>query len=434
MISQLAFILLLILGTGWFVRNVRKIRKNIGLGRPVNRSDRKAARWKTMARVALGQSKMVRRRAVAGIMHILIYVGFVIINLEVLEIVLDGVLGTHRLFGTLAPGLYAVLIASFEYLAVGVILACLVFLLRRNVLRLKRFSGIEMTAWPKSDANFILVAEILLMAAFLTMNGADYVLQLMGTEGYIRAGAYPVSSHLMLLLPGSEAGLIQVERFCWWFHITGIFIFLNYIPYSKHFHIFLSFPNTWYAKLEPKGKFTNMNEVTQEVKAMLDPSFTPESATPPERFGARDVQDLSWVNLMNAYACTECGRCTAVCPANLTGKLLSPRKIMMDTRDRLEEVGRNKNRHGADYDDGKSLFDYISTEELWACTTCNACVEACPVLIDPLEIILELRRSLVMEESKSPQGWSAMFNHIEHNAAPWQFSPADRLNWAKTNT
>src|SRR5690606_15036852 len=400
MISQLAFILLLILGTGWFVRNVRKIRKNIGLGRPVNRSDRKAARWKTMARVALGQSKMVRRRAVAGIMHILIYVGFVIINLEVLEIVLDGVLGTHRLFGTLAPGLYAVLIASFEYLAVGVILACLVFLLRRNVLRLKRFSGIEMTAWPKSDANFILVAEILLMAAFLTMNGADYVLQLMGTEGYIRAGAYPVSSHLMLLLPGSEAGLIQVERFCWWFHITGIFIFLNYIPYSKHFHIFLSFPNTWYAKLEPKGKFTNMNEVTQEVKAMLDPSFTPESATPPERFGARDVQDLSWVNLMNAYACTECGRCTAVCPANLTGKLLSPRKIMMDTRDRLEEVGRNKNRHGADYDDGKSLFDYISTEELWACTTCNACVEACPVLIDPLEIILELRRSLVMEESK----------------------------------
>lgn len=434
MTSQLIFILLLILGIGWFTRNVRKIRQNIALGRPANRSDRKAERWQVMARVALGQSKMVKRKPVAGLMHILIYVGFVIINIEVLEIIVDGVFGTHRIFGTLAPGLYNALIAAFEYLAVGVILACVVFLARRNLLKIRRFSGTEMTSWPKSDANFILIAEILLMAAFLTMNGADYVLQLMGTEGYVRAGSFPVSSKLMLLLPGTETGLIYVERFCWWFHIIGILLFLNYIPYSKHFHIFLSFPNAWHARLEPKGKFGNMKEVTQEVKAMLDPSFTPASETPPDRFGARDVQDLSWINLMNAYACTECGRCTAVCPANITGKLLSPRKIMMDTRDRLEEVGRNKRKYGGDHDDGKTLLhDYITTEELWACTTCNACVEACPVLIDPLEIILELRKSLVMEDSKSPPGWTAMFNHIENNAAPWQFSPADRLKWADSS-
>ncbi|QEC53921.1 4Fe-4S dicluster protein [Anseongella ginsenosidimutans] len=432
MTGQLIFILLLIAGVGWFVRNVRKIRRNIRLGRPVNRSDRKATRWKVMSKVALGQSKMTRR-PVAGIMHILIYAGFIIINIEVLEIIIDGIFGTHRIFGTLAPGLYALLIASFEYLALGVILACVVFLARRNILRLRRFSGVEMTAWPKSDANFILIAEILLMSAFLTMNGADYVLQLMGSETYVRAGAFPVSSQLMLLLPGTTEGLIFVERFCWWFHIIGILAFLNYIPYSKHFHIFLSFPNTWYANLEPRGRFTNMEAVTQEVKALLDPAFTPASAGPPERFGAKDVRDLSRVNLMNAYSCTECGRCTAVCPANITGKLLSPRKIMMDTRDRLEEVGKNIDRHGKDHNDGKSLLgDYISTEELWACTTCNACVEACPVLIDPLEIITELKRSLVLEDSRSPQGWNTMFNNIENNAAPWQFPPTDRLKWTES--
>lgn len=432
MTAQVIFAILLIAGSGWFVRNVRKIRRNILLGQSLARNDRKAERWKIMFAVALGQSKMVRR-PVAGIMHVLIYLGFIIINIEVLEIIIDGIAGTHRIFGTLAPGAYDVLIASFEYLALGVILACLVFLARRNLLRLRRFSGREMTAWPKNDANFILIAEILLMIAFLTMNGADYVLQLMGTEGYVRAGAFPVSSRLMLLLPGSEQSLIFIERFCWWFHITGIIIFLNYIPYSKHFHIFLSFPNTWYANLNPKGSFTNMEAVTQEVKAMLDPSFTPASENPPERFGARDVQDLSWVNLMNAYACTECGRCTAVCPANVTGKLLSPRKIMMDTRDRLEEVGKQVDRHGKDHQDGKSLLnDYISAEELWACTTCNACVEACPVLIDPLEIITELRRCLIMEDAKSPQSWNAMFGNIENNGAPWKFSAADRLKWTES--
>lgn len=449
MIAQVIFILLLLAGIGLFSRNVGKIRRNIRLGKTADRSGRKAERWKVMARVALGQSKMVTR-PVAGILHILIYAGFIIINIEVLEIIIDGVAGTHRVFAGPLGGPYAVLIGSFEVLALGVLLACVVFLIRRNILKLKRFSGVEMKAWPKGDANYILIAEILLMVAFLTMNGADYVLQLRGSPEYVRAGGFPVSSLMIPFMPASESALIFTERFCWWFHITGILVFLNYIPYSKHFHIFLAFPNTWYSNLRPKGRFSNMESVTREVKAMLDPSLAHSAETgpqtdpdlqsealshpeaPPERFGARDVRDLSRINLMNAYSCTECGRCTAVCPANITGKLLSPRKIMMDTRDRLEEVGRNIDRHGKDHDDGKSLLgDYISTEELWACTTCNACVEACPVNIDPLEIIMELRRTLIMEESKSPGSWNTMFGNIENNAAPWQFSPSDRLKWAE---
>ncbi|HYH56383.1 MAG TPA: (Fe-S)-binding protein [Anseongella sp.] len=431
MVAQVIFIVILLAAAGLFARNVGKIRRNIRLGRKVDRSDRKAERWKVMAGVALGQSKMVKR-PVAGILHILIYAGFIIINIEVLEIVIDGIFGTHRVFAGPLGGVYTALIASFEVLALGVLLACVVFLIRRNILKLRRFSGPEMTAWPRSDANYILIAEILLMTAFLTMNAADLALQQMGAAGYPQAGGFPVSSLIAGLLPETERALVFTERFCWWFHITGILVFLNYIPYSKHFHIFLSFPNTWYSNLDPKGRFGNMAAVTGEVKAMLDPSFTPSPETAPARFGARDVKDLSRVNLINAYSCTECGRCTAACPANITGKLLSPRKIMMDTRDRLEEVGRNIDKYGKDHDDGKSLLDdYISTEELWACTTCNACTEACPVNIDPLEIIMELRRTLIMEDSRAPASWNAMFSNIENNAAPWQFSPSDRLKWAE---
>lgn len=429
MLGQLLFVLIAAAAIWLFTRNVMKIRRNILLGRDIDRTDQPAERWKTMARVALGQSKMMVR-PVAGFLHILIYVGFVIINVEMLEIVIDGIFGTHRIFSFLG-GFYSFLIGSFEFLALGVLTACVVFLIRRNIIHLKRFSGVEMKGWPVSDANYILIAEILLMTAFLTMNAADYKLQLLGAHHYIQAGSFPVSATIASILPGSEDSLVFIERFCWWFHIVGIFIFLNYIPYSKHFHIVLAFPNTWYSNLNKKGKFTNMQSVTNEVKAMLDPSFTPPATDgAPGRFGAKDVTDLNWVNLMNAYSCTECGRCTSSCPANITGKLLSPRKIMMDTRDRLEEVGSNIDKHGKDYQDNKSLLgDYITAEELWACTTCNACTEACPVNIDPLAIIVELRRYLVMEESNAPASINNMFGNVENNQAPWKYSPSDRTNW-----
>ncbi|HEY0668686.1 MAG TPA: (Fe-S)-binding protein, partial [Sphingobacteriaceae bacterium] len=404
--------------------------RNINLGRPLNRSDRKGERLKVMLKVAFGQSKMVKR-PVAAVLHFFVYAGFIIINIEILEIAIDGLFGTHRIFAGLGP-LYSFLIGSFEILAFLVLAACVIFLIRRNILKLRRFRGVEMTAWPRSDANYILIAEILLMTAFLTMNAADHQLQLMGASHYIAAGAFPVSSLLNGLLPANESSLILLERGAWWFHIVGIFIFLNYLPYSKHFHIILAFPNTFYSNLEPKGEFTNMASVTQEVKAMLDPSFVPETSAEGGRFGAKDVDDLTWKNLMDAYTCTECGRCTSVCPANITGKLLSPRKIMMDTRDRLTEVGINIDKQGPDFQDGKSLLDnYITREEIWACTTCNACTEACPVNIDPLSIIVELRRYIVMEESKAPASLNNMFSNVENNAAPWKYSPADRFNWAK---
>ncbi|AFD05488.1 4Fe-4S dicluster domain-containing protein [Solitalea canadensis] len=429
MLGQLLFVLIAAAAIWLFTRNVMKIRRNIMLGKDIDRTDHTAERWKTMARVALGQSKMMVR-PIAGFLHILIYVGFVIINIEMLEIVIDGIFGTHRIFSFLGS-FYGFLIGSFEFLALGVLTACVVFLIRRNIIHLKRFSGVEMKGWPVSDANYILIAEILLMTAFLTMNAADYKLQLLGAHHYIQAGSFPVSAAIAAILPDSETALIFVERLCWWSHIVGIFAFLNYIPYSKHFHIVLAFPNTWYSNLNKKGKFTNMQSVTNEVKAMLDPSFTPPATDgAPGRFGAKDVTDLNWVNLMNAYSCTECGRCTSNCPANMTGKLLSPRKIMMDTRDRLEEVGKNIDKHGKDYQDGKALLgDYITQEELWACTTCNACTEACPVNIDPLAIIVELRRYLVMEESNAPASINNMFGNVENNQAPWKYSPSDRTNW-----
>jgi len=436
MLSSILFLLLFGTAVYFFAKKIKEVNRNINLGRDINLNDRKAERWKTMALVALGQSKMVTR-PVAAFFHILIYVGFIIINIEVIEIIIDGIFGTHRVLSFMGS-FYNFLIGSFEYLAIGVLAACIVFLSRRNILKLKRFWMREMTSWPRSDANIILVVEILLMSAFLFMNAADHQLQLNGSEHYSNSngiiGSFPISSLLLPLISGiSTEGLIIFERCCWWFHIIGIFAFLNYVPYSKHFHILLAFPNTYYSKLDPKGSFTNMQSVTNEVKLMIDPSAIVEPIdpnVPSQKFGAKDVKDLTWKQLMDSYSCTECGRCTSACPANITGKLLSPRKIMMDTRDRLEEVGKNINKNGADHDDGKSLLnDYITQEELWACTTCNACTEACPVNIDPLSIILDLRRYLVMEQSSAPAELNGMFTKIENNGAPWQFSPSDRLNW-----
>ncbi|CAN5431967.1 (Fe-S)-binding protein [soil metagenome] len=431
MISNIIFTICLGTGIYLFTRKIKEIIRNIQLGQDINRNDHPAERWKTMARVALGQSKMLSR-PVPAFFHLLIYVGFVIINIEVLEIIIDGVFGTHRVLAFMG-GFYNFLIGSFEWLAVGVLAACVVFLARRNILKLKRFTMREMTSWPRSDANIILIVEIFLMTAFLLMNASDAILQTRGPEHYISAGAFPVSSMLQPMINGMNTdSLLFLERFCWWFHIIGILAFLNYVPYSKHFHILLAFPNTYYSNLNPKGEFTNMESVTNEVKLMMDPTaIAPPAPDQPQRFGAKDVKDLSWKQLMDAYSCTECGRCTSVCPANITGKLLSPRKIMMDTRDRLEETGKSINQHGKDFDDGKSLLnDYISPEELWACTTCNACTEACPVNIDPLSIIVDMRRYLVMEQSSAPTELNGMFSKIENNGAPWQFSPVDRLNWA----
>lgn len=431
MVAQILFIILALAGIGFFSYNAKKVYRNIKLGRAADRFDQPQLRLMTMIKVAFGQTKMFFR-PIPAFLHLLVYVGFVIINLEVLEIVIDGAFGTHRIFGGLGS-LYNGLIGAFEVLALLVWLACAIFLIRRNILKLKRFSGVEMTSWPKSDANYILITEILLMSAFLIMNAADAKLQAMGYGHYVTAGAFPVSQFLQGMLPDTAASLVMIERGCWWFHIVGIFAFLNYLPYSKHFHIMLAFPNTYFSNLKPKGEFTNMQSVTNEVKAMLDPSFTPEPAEA-GRFGAKDVNDLTWVNLMNAYTCTECGRCTSQCPANITGKLLSPRKIMMDTRDRLTEVGKNIDKGGNGFDDGKSLLDdYITREEIWACTSCNACVEACPVNIDPLSIITEMRRFIVMEESQSPASLNVMMSNVENNGAPWKYSPADRFNWADKN-
>lgn len=429
MVLQVIFLVIVIASIAVFSENIRKIIRNIKLGRETNRSDRPVERLITMLKVAFGQSKM-GKRPLAAIMHLFVYLGFVIINLEVLEIILDGLLGTHRIFAVPLGGLYNVLIASFEILAALVLLAVLVFYARRNIVKLKRFTGVEMTNWPKSDANIILIVEVFLMSAFLFMNAADYKLQLAGTANYIQAGSFPVSSILLPILPDSQTALIAIERFCWWFHIIGIFAFLNYLPYSKHFHIILAFPNTYYSNLKPKGELSNMASVSNEVKAMLDPTFIPEPVAEGTRFGAKDVGDLTWKNLMDAYTCTECGRCTSACPANITGKLLSPRKIMMDTRDRLVEVGNYIDKHGKDQQDGKSLLDdYISREEIWACTSCNACTDACPINIDPLAIIVELRRYSVMEEAQAPASLNNMFANIENNGAPWKYSPADRANW-----
>ncbi|WP_420573749.1 4Fe-4S dicluster domain-containing protein [Kordia sp.] len=433
-ISKILFAILLIVGIGYFVRNVKKLTRNIKLGKDVDRSDNKSERWKNMAMIAMGQSKMVRR-PIAGFLHIIVYVGFIIINIEVLEIIIDGLFGTHRVFTKVLPdSIYGFLIGSFEILAVLVLITVIIFWIRRNIVKLKRFLSAEMKGWPKSDGNIILYFEVVLMTLFLVMNATDVDFQTMNSGNII-------SKHIAGLF-GSGDHLHLIERTAWWLHIAGILVFLNYLYYSKHLHILLAFPNTWYANLKPKGQFVNDASVTKEVKLMMDPNADPfaapaegEDEGEPEKFGASDVQDLNWVQLMNSYTCTECGRCTSECPANQTGKKLSPRKIMMDTRDRLEEVGKNIDaNNGTFVDDGKSLLnDYITTEELWACTTCNACVEACPVNIDPLSIIMEMRKYLVMEQSAAPTELNVMMGNIENNGAPWPYNQMDRLNWKDEN-
>ena len=439
LLPNVLFVVLLGVAVGLFAKNVKKINRNIQLGRVIDRNDRSNERWANMARIALGQSKMVKR-PIAGILHILVYIGFILINIELLEIVVDGILGTHRIFAPYLGGFYNVLIGSFEILAALVLVAVIIFWCRRNVIRIQRFWKDEMKGWPKLDADLILYFEVVLMGLFLTMNGADLAIQTQFPDAphYMQAGAFPVSQYLLPLFEGSDlSSLILVERSAWWMHIIGIFIFLNYLYYSKHLHILLAFPNTYFANLNPKGQFGNNPNVTAEVHLMMDPNADPFAAgddtAEVEKFGASDVMDLNRIQLLNAYTCTECGRCTSECPANQTGKKLSPRKIMMDTRDRLTEVGDNMDKNdGTFVDDGKQLLgDYISHEELWACTSCNACVEACPVNIDPLSIIMDMRQYLVMEESAGPSDLNNMMSNIENNGAPWPFNQQDRANWAQ---
>lgn len=433
--QQILFLLLSGVAIFLFSRKVAEIRRNIKLGRDQHFANLSGKRWKNVLLLAFGQKKMFKRW-IPAVLHFFVYAGFVIINIEILEIIVDGLTGQHRIFVPLLGGLYTVLIGCFEVLAALVLISCVIFLIRRNVLHVKRLVQKELNGWPKTDANLILVTEVVLMALFLTMNAADYNLQQLGAAHYTATGPFWISSMLAPLFSGlSETTLIGIERSAWWLHIIGVFAFLNYLPYSKHLHIVLAFPNAYYARLAPQGKMANMPEIQKEVLYMMEPDKAPAEAPAgePARFGARDVMDLSWKHLLDAYACTECGRCTDVCPANITGKKLSPRKIMMDTRDRLEDVRKNIDKNGGSFaDDGKSLLhDYITVEELRACTTCSACVEACPVSIEPLSIIYELRRSLVMEESNSPQEWNAMFSNIETNMAPWKFSPYDRDAWTR---
>ncbi len=437
-LDNILFAILLVIGFGYFFNSVKKIRRNINLGTDVNRSDNPKARWTNMAMIALGQSKMVKR-PIAGVLHIIVYVGFVIINIELLEIIIDGLFGTHRVFAFLGTT-YDVLIASFEILALLVLVAVASFWIRRNIIKLKRFANPDLAGAPKNDANYILYFEVVLMTLFLLMNDSDLHLQNVpgGFSHFIKAGSFPISQFIEPLFNGMSNELVMLlSEIFWWLHITGILIFMNYLYFSKHLHILLAFPNTYFANLNPQGQFDNLESVTKEVKLMMDPNADPFAAAPvdenavPSKFGASDVQDLNWVQLLNAYTCTECGRCTSSCPANITGKKLSPRKIMMDTRDRLEEVGRNIDANkGIFIPDNKTLLnDYITPEELWACTSCNACVEECPVNISPLSIIMDMRRYLVMEQSAAPMPINAMMTNIENNGAPWQYNQQDRLNW-----
>jgi heterodisulfide reductase subunit C len=440
-IDNIIFLILLVAGFGLFAKSLQKIYRNIRLGREINRSDRKPERWETMTRVAMGQSKMVKR-PVAGILHLFVYVGFVIINIELIEIIVDGIFGTHRFLSSIfGHSFYNFFTATLEVLALLVVIGVVVFFIRRNFYGVKRLTMKELFGWPKHDANWILIIEFALMVAFFKMNAADWVLQQRGLLP--EHGSFPISS--MLLAPIfntlGDSFLFFTEKAAWWFHFVGILFFMNYLYYSKHLHIILAFPSTWFANLEKKGKFNNLESVTKEIKLMMDPNADPYAAPAegteadvPSKFGAEDIFDLNQVQLLNAYSCTECGRCTSVCPANITGKKLSPRLILMKTRDRLEEVGKNIDKNGTFVDDGKKLLnDYITKEELWACTTCNACTEACPILLDPLSIIFEMRRFLVMEQSAAPQELNLMMTNVENNAAPWQYNQADRLNWANEN-
>lgn len=436
-IPNIIFAIILIYAILFFSKNIRSIVRNINRGKPIDRSDQPAKRWGNVFRIALGQSKMVDR-PISGILHIIVYVGFVVINIELIEIVLDGLLGTHRIFAPYMGSMYNVLIATFEVFAALVLISVVIFWVRRNAIKIKRFWKPELKGWPKKDADYILYFELILMTLFLSMNATDALLQQRNEPHYIQAGLFPVSQFLAPVFSSlSVATLVMLERTFWWLHITGILIFLNYLYYSKHLHILLAFPNTYFQNLNPLGSFRNNKTVTEEVKLMMDPSADPYAAPAGnvvDKFGASDVTDLNRIQLLNAYTCTECGRCTDVCPANQTGKMLSPRKIMMDTRDRLEEVGKNTPKNEPFKPDGKQLLnDYISSEELWACTSCNACVEACPIGIDPLSIIMDMRQYLVMEQSAAPSDLNNMMSNIENNGAPWPFSNQDRVLWTNDN-
>ena len=427
-LPNIIFIVVLFLGLYFFCRNLYRLYRNINLGKQIDVSDNKKQRFINMFKIALGQGKLIKR-PVSGFLHVVVYVGFVIINIELLEIVLDGILGTHRLFSGYLGNVYGYLIGTFEFLALSVLLAVSVFWIRRNIIKLKRFFGDNMKGWPKNDANIILYFEVVLMILFITMNATDLKFQEMNSgnliSGYVAGFFNGFSSETLYL----------IERACWWAHIIGILIFMNYLYFSKHLHILLAFPNTYFAKLNNLGEIDNLNSVTNEVKLMMDPetAFSNDVSESEEidKFGSSDVMDLNRLQLLNSYSCTECGRCTSVCPANITGKKLSPRKIMMDTRDRIEEVGKNIDLNNGNFvDDGKTLLnDYITKEELWACTSCNACVQECPISIDPLSIILDMRRYLVMEESSAPLELNNMMSNIENNGAPWPYNQMDRLNW-----
>ena len=430
-LPNITFFLILFLSLGYFISNFIKLRRNINLGidLDIDLSVNRKQRWANMAKIALGQSKMVRR-PIVGALHVIVYVGFIIINIELLEIVIDGLVGTHRVFSGMGV-FYGFLIASFEILAVLVLIAVSVFWIRRNIIKVKRFFEDSMKGWPKLDADLILYFEIILMSLFLLMNTTDVAFQNMNNGNIVSGYIYPLFENY------SAETLHMMERTFWWMHIIGVLLFLNYLYFSKHLHILLAFPNTFYASLENKGMMGNLKSVTKEVNLMLNDSSTDQEENSEEninemiKFGASDVSDLNWLQLLNAYSCTECGRCTSVCPANITGKKLSPRKIMMNTRDRLEEVSRNIDKNkGSFVNDGKKLIDdYISREELWACTSCNACVEECPISIDPLSIILDMRRYLVMEEASAPAELNNMMSNIENNGAPWPYNQMDRLNW-----
>ena len=434
-IPNIVFVLIFLFAIFWFSKNVKKIYRNINLGISIDRNDNKKLRTIQMLKIAFGQSKMIDK-PIVGLLHIVVYVGFLVINIELLEIIVDGALGTHRVFAPFLGSFYNFLIGFFEIFALLVIISVIVFWIRRNVINIKRFLSSEMKGWPKNDGNIILYVELILMFLFLTMNGADLWIQNNAPEfSYINAGSFPVSQYLLPIFDTFSSNTVFfIERTAWWLHIIGILCFLNYLYYSKHLHIILAFPNTYFSNLNAKGKFSNLKSVTNEVKMMLDPSADPYANTSNEeipKFGASDVFDLNKFQLLNAYTCTECGRCTSECPANLTGKKLSPRKIMMDTRDRLEDVGKIiDNNDGKFISDGKELLnDYITKEELWACTSCNACTEACPIGIDPLSIIMDMRRYLVMEKSDAPSELNNMMSNIENNGAPWPFNQMDKLNW-----
>ena len=431
-LPNIIFSFLLVISLGFFGRNIKKLIRVINLGKPVDRSDNPAKRFSNMIRIALGQSKMVTK-PISGALHVIVYLGFIIINIEVLEILIDGITGSHRFFSKyFNTTIYNFLIASFEIFALLVLISVIIFWTRRNLLKIKRFLSSEMKGWPKFDADNILYFEVVLMMLFLSMNATDLILQERNFEGYYSAGSFPVSSFLVPIFDSfTTSTVFLLERVFWWSHIIGIFFFLNYLYYSKHLHILLAFPNTYYANLEEKGKFDVLESVKNEVLLMFYPEKASQNNQSVDKFGASDVLDLNWVQLMNAYSCTECGRCTSECPANLTGKKLSPRKIMMDTRDRLEKVSKNiSNNNGNFVDDGDRLLDnYISKEELWACTSCNACVEACPINIDPLSIIMDMRQYLIMEESSAHPDLNNMMNNIENNGAPWPYNQQDRELW-----